>query len=152
MINPNFKCLTETAKLPTMSYGDDAGIDFYSPVDVTINPKEFELVDLGVTWAPEFTQEVGVISYNNFNISLILKARSGLAVKENIEVSTGGVIDQGYRGHIKAKIINRSITTKYIKKGDKIVQGLIFIQPKLIGVEILEKGTRGGGGFGSTGT
>ena len=64
-----------------------------------------------------------------------------------------GVIDSGYRGHIKVCLHNTSKDTYHVEYGDRIAQ--ILIQQaanfNLEEVESLDHTERGEGGFGSTG-
>lgn len=77
-----------------------------------------------------------------------IRPRSSMNVKGVI--SQIGTIDSGYRGEIKAVLINLTDKDIEIKKGDKICQ--IVIEPVILAdfVEDL-KNDRGEGGFGSTG-
>lgn len=82
----------------------------------------------------------------------IIKSRSGLAVKNNIEVGAG-VIDSTFRGELLIKLMNNSFENFPIVKGDRIAQLLII--PVYLGEAIevseLSNTDRGENGFGSTG-
>ena len=82
----------------------------------------------------------------------IIKSRSGLAVKNNIEVGAG-VIDSLYRGELLIKLMNHSNEDFIIKKGDRIAQLLIIpvYLEEAIEVKELSSTERGENGFGSTG-
>lgn len=82
----------------------------------------------------------------------IIKSRSGLAVKNSIEVGAG-VIDAGYRGEIKVLLCNYGEDSFYVKPGDRIAQLMIVPVPAvtLEVVEDLDETTRSDKGFGSTG-
>ena len=77
-----------------------------------------------------------------------IRPRSSYNVKGVI--SQIGTIDSGYRGEIKAVLINLTNTNIEIKKGEKICQ--IVIEPVIL-ADFVEELTndRGEGGFGSTG-
>ena len=79
--------------------------------------------------------------------------RSGLALKNNIDVAAG-VIDPDYRGEVKVLLVNSSQKKFDIKEGDKIAQ-LIFekvASPAFRVLRSLAPTVRGSGGFGSTNT
>jgi dUTP pyrophosphatase len=64
-----------------------------------------------------------------------------------------GVIDSGYRGHIKVCLHNTSRDTYHVEYGDRIAQILLQQAPEfnLEEVDSLDDTERGEGGFGSTG-
>ena len=65
----------------------------------------------------------------------------------------GGVIDAGYRGEIKAGVVNLSTENYTILAGHKVAQMLIqkVERAEIQEVDELSDTTRGKGGFGSTG-
>ena len=141
----NIKKLNDDAKIPT--YGSDyaAGLDIYSAVDLDIPSNTRKLISTGIS-----------ISWNgddDKNYYLRIAPRSGLSVKNNIDIGAG-VVDYDYRGEIFICFINNGSTTYSIKKGDRIAQAILekinrfdIIQE----VQELEETNRGGAGFGSTG-
>lgn len=83
----------------------------------------------------------------------ILKSRSGLSVKHDIEVGAG-VIDSGYRGEVKVVLRNVGKHGSYeVHPGDKVAQMVIVKLPELLieRVESLDDSDRGAKGFNSTG-
>lgn len=86
--------------------------------------------------------------------ALLLFSRSGMGFKELITLSNSvGVIDCGYLGEIKVKLISyKTRFPKEIKKGDKVCQMMLVYRPKIYleQVENLEPTDRGENGFGST--
>ena len=85
----------------------------------------------------------------------LVSPRSGLALRHGISVVNGlGVIDPGYRGEIKAILINHSDSDVVLHRGDRVAQLLILSVPTwdLVEVEMLDESDRGESGFGSTGT
>lgn len=81
----------------------------------------------------------------------MLKSKSGMNVKHDI--TSEGVIDEGYTGPIKVKLYNHSHEPYIIDRGDKITQ-LVIIPCEYVKfdlVDYLEDSERGGDGFGSTG-
>ena len=147
----------------------------YSNQGVSELSGNYIISDLGITWEPEFTGEIirnllrnnGGYTFDRehspyyvvykfmtslFKISLIVKSRSGKAFNEHLEVTNAGVIDQDYRGNFKIKLYNNGTKDIRLKQGDKVAQGLIIIQPKLVGVDLLNPDSeRGNKGFGSSG-
>jgi len=83
----------------------------------------------------------------------IVKSRSGLAVKHDIEVGAG-VIDPGYRGEIMVLLRNFSDVPYIVAEGDKIGQLLVvslYPESAVKVADINDKTARGTGGFNSTG-
>jgi dUTP pyrophosphatase len=68
-------------------------------------------------------------------------------------VNSPGTVDEAFRGNIGVILINHSLITFGIKKGDKIAQIVVcpVILSEVVEVEILPSSDRGAGGFGSTG-
>lgn len=122
---------------PERAYEGDAGYDLRSPSDFVID-KEIT-VDTGVhVEIPE-----GYVG--------ILKSKSGLNVKHSI-IGTG-VIDSGYRGSIKVKLYNLGVYPHEFKRGDKLIQLVIYpvYTPEIEVVDELSESERGERGFGSSG-
>lgn len=127
------------AYLPTRAHRQDAGLDLYSPYDVTIRPKERVTVDTGVHMEiPE-----GYVG--------LVKSKSGLMVNHGL--TTDGVVDAGYTGSVRVTLFNHSYEPYLVLGGQKI--GQIVILPCVLGdveqVETLEETERGDNGFGSSG-
>ena len=131
--------LDSLAYMPTRAHSMDAGLDLYSPVDLSIMPGDSVVIDTGV----HVELPPGSVGF--------LKSKSGLNVKHGILGE--GVIDAGYTGSIRVKLYNHSQDGYYIQRGDKITQLVILpvILPDLEHVEMLEDTDRGANGFGSTG-
>jgi dUTP pyrophosphatase len=118
----------------------DAGLDICSNENIIIKAKSSSLVSTGLFLEiPEYY--VG-----------LLWSRSGLSVKNKIEVGAG-CIDSTYRGEVKVHLYNHSDTDFEIKTGDRIAQ-LLTIP---INIEFYRESeelsgtSRGTDGFGSTG-
>lgn len=134
------KKLSEDAIPPKYANPRDAGMDFYSNEEITINPNERRLISTGISMAiPE-----GYVG--------LIWDKSGLASKHGLK-TMAGVIDAGYRGEIKILVHNLSEQEYKVEKGKKIAQMLIqpITQKQLLEVEDLDQTERGEGGFGSTG-
>lgn len=127
------------AYLPTRAHETDAGLDLYTPEDVTVLSMGSAVIDTGVHVAiPE-----GYVG--------LVKSKSGLMVRDDI--TTDGTIDAGYTGSIAIKLFNHDFGNKDFIKGQKIAQLVILpiITPEPELVSDLEATERGDGGFGSTG-
>lgn len=127
------------AYMPTRAHSTDAGLDLYAKGAQIVPAKESAIFDTGVhVQLPPGTAG-------------LLVSKSGLNVKHNI--TSTGLIDEGYTGSIKVKLYNHGGYDHHVKKGDKISQLVILpiLRPELEVVESLEDTERGDGGFGSTG-
>lgn len=137
------KILDSTIPYPKYAHHGDAGLDLYSTIDYVLKPFERKLIPTGI--------KVAIAEgYAGF-----VQPRSGLAINHGISlVNTPGLIDAGYRGEIKAILINLDSENDFVvKKGDKICQLVILKveNANLVFKEDLEESDRGEGGFGSTG-
>lgn len=129
--------------LPKRSTKKSAGYDFYSINDFMIPAGKSLKIPLGIK------------SCMNDDEVLLIVIRSSMGFKYDIRLSNQvGVIDSDYynnktnEGHIWIKLYNSSENDFYIKKGDKLVQG-IFV--KYLTTDIDESNNERVGGFGSTG-
>lgn len=138
--------LEETYKellLPKRATKGSAGYDFYTPIDITLNPGETIKIPTGIRCEM------------NPSWVLMIFPRSGLGFKYRLQLNnTVGIIDSDYfysdnEGHIFIKLTNDSNENKIlqVKKGQGIVQG-IFMNYGL--VEDDDTSESRNGGFGST--
>ena len=137
------KRLDDAVSLPAHAYEGDAGLDLRSAEDAVLKPFERKAVSCGIAVAiPQ--------GYAGFVLP-----RSGLAVKHGISiVNAPGLIDSGYRGEIKAILVNLDPDNEFaIHVGDRIAQLMIMPVPPVRTVEAdeLDETVRGAGGFGSSG-
>lgn len=134
------KLLTEKAKKPTKANKTDAGFDLYSLDNIVVPNQSRQVIRTGVSLEmPD-------------NLAGLIWPRSGLAVKQGIDV-LAGVIDAGYRGEIMVCLYNTSKHDVNIEQGDRIAQ-IIFQEVPEISMflsESLNESDRGDGGFGSSG-
>lgn len=144
-MNINFKKLTKTAMLPEYGSQYAAGMDLFSSneEDIIIERNSRKLIPTGLS-----------MSYNDDSYYMRIAPRSGLTVKNCIEVGAG-VIDYDYRGEIKVVLINNGMSDFNVKKNMKIAQmiptkTITPVNVKLIEVNELNETVRGEGGFGST--
>ena len=127
------------AFMPTRAFSTDAGLDLYAMEDAVIKPFSGEVFNTGIhVELPKGTAGLMV-------------SKSGLNV--NYDLTSTGLIDEGYTGAIRVKLYNHGKYPHIIKRGDKISQLVIIpvIIPKLETVEELSETERGNNGFGSSG-
>jgi dUTP pyrophosphatase len=132
---------TEDKEL-TLSRKDinDAGLDVKASENIEILPHSDALIHTGIrVQIPE-----GYVGF--------LKSRSGLSVKNKIEVGAG-VIDSNYRGEIMVHLYNFGDNPFVISKGDRIAQliTLPYYTPEYHIIDELDETKRGENGFGSSG-
>lgn len=136
--------LDEGAYMPYRAHKEDAGYDIMTPIDFVLRESTQNSCGMAVI-------DTGVHVEIPHGCVGILKSKSGLNVNHNI---TGtGVIDEGYSGSIKVKLYNHGCQPYRFKKGDKIIQLVIYpiLTPELEEVDELSESERGAQGFGSTG-
>ncbi|MCR4739267.1 MAG: deoxyuridine 5'-triphosphate nucleotidohydrolase [Lachnospiraceae bacterium] len=137
------KKIYENIKLPKRATVGSAGYDFFSPINIELNPGETIKIPTGV----RVSIEEGWV--------LTCYPRSGLGFKYRMQLNnTVGIIDSDYyysdnEGHIFSKITNDTNEgrTVHISQGEGFMQG-IFVQ---YGITYDDDTTeRRNGGFGST--
>lgn len=130
-------------KLPTRGSKNSAGYDFYSPIDVTIQPNEMVMI---------WTDIKASMYYDN---ALLIIPRSSMGKHPIMISNTVGLIDSDYYGNestdgnIGFRLFNIGTTPYEIKAGDRIGQG-VFIKYGTVKDDNVT--TERKGGFGSTGT
>lgn len=133
---------TLSIRLPERATTGSAGYDFFSPVEVIIEPGSHKLIPTGV----RCKIEPGYV--------LQLFPRSGLGFKKGLQLrNTVGIIDSDYynannEGHIMAMLVNTGTEDIIIKEGMAFMQG-IFLEYGITYDDNVEN-TRTGG-MGSTG-
>lgn len=137
--------LTPEARAPSKAHDSDAGFDLYSIEDVELSHEtQTVLVKTGIAVA---------IPPGHYGR---VASRSGLSVKNNIEVGAG-VIDSGYRGEIMVKL--HLFHTKpgddpvLLTKGSRVAQLIITPCPpvSMVLTDRLDNTERADGAFGSSG-
>ena len=131
-------------KIPTYAHEGDAGADLRAaiPEPVTIQPGKSEWVGTGVR---------AEIPCGHVGLQF---PRSGLGCKHGICLANGvGVIDSGYRGEVRAKLLNLGAEPFAVNPGDRICQLVIvpYTKAKFWTVNELGESDRGEDGYGSTG-
>ena len=129
--------------LPCRATKGSAGYDFFTPIDITLSPRQTIKIPTGIRV--------------RINDGWVLKCypRSGLGFKYRLQLNnTVGIIDSDYyfsdnEGHIFAKITNESNENKtvVITKQTSFMQG-IFVEYGITVDDSVE--TIRNGGFGST--
>ncbi|MBI5414251.1 dUTP diphosphatase [Candidatus Peregrinibacteria bacterium] len=131
--------------LPQFETPGAVGFDFVAAKDTEIPPREIARISTGL-----------VIS-TPANHALIIAPRSSTPKKKHLDMPHSiGIIDQDYCGpqdEILIQVRNFSDETVWVKRGEKIAQGMFVKIEKAIWEEMehheIEANTRGG--FGSTG-
>lgn len=149
MINNEFKfSKVREVKSPKRANEFDAGIDFFIPEDfkeTILNHSESILIPSGIKI--NIPHGYALIAFN----------KSGIASKKSLDIMAS-VIDETYQGEIHINLINNGQIPQILRPGDKIIQFVLIpmLYLQLIEVDMNElyeiKSSRGGGGFGSTGT
>ena len=127
------------AFMPKRQHAQDAGYDLRTPVCVTVPAHGSALVDTGVHIELPPDKCAVVVS------------KSGLYTNHNI--SSTGLIDEGFTGTIRINLQNHSDVDFMFLRGDKISQFFItsyFSEPLEL-VDELSVSERGDNGYGSTG-
>ena len=123
------------------NYGSDSGFDLYVPADITIQPGETATIDHTIVCEPQFPG--GYYLYPRSSIS-----KTPLRLANSV-----GIIDNGFRGSIMAKVDNRGTEPFTVKCGERLFQ---LCHPSLLPLTVLlvdavnTATERGAGGFGST--
>jgi dUTP pyrophosphatase len=125
----------------------DAGLDLLAAVPA----------DVPVTLAPGARTRIptGIAIALPVGMEAQVRPRSGLAARDGVTVlNSPGTIDADYRGEIEVILINHGNESLTISRGMRIAQLVIapVLRVSLIAVDALDETSRGGGGFGSTGT
>lgn len=128
--------------MPRRAHFDDAGIDLMTPEGFTLRPGESRVVDLKVGF------EIPVGYFGK------LESKSGLNVNHGV-ICPGGVIDSGFRGSVKVRMLNTGSKDYTFMRGDKVVQ-MVLIPVLLADLNEVDELTpsesgRDNSGYGSTG-
>lgn len=132
------------SRVPAYAHAGDAGADMRADIaaPMTINPGESAWVGTGVRMAiPD-----GYVG--------LQFPRSGLGCNHGICLANGtGVIDSGYRGEVRAKLLNLGAEPFVVHPGDRVCQLVVvpFAHATFAQVGELPPSERGTDGYGSTG-
>lgn len=102
------------AKLPEVSYsGESACFDFFASENVEIKAKELGVVPLNLK----------VIIPKGYFLFILNKS----SIENKMRCRRlGGVIDRGYTENLDIRLFNEGSIPQYIKKGQKVAQGLLL--------------------------
>ncbi|MBL8149619.1 MAG: dUTP diphosphatase [Blastocatellia bacterium] len=144
------KRLIDAARLPTKMTSDSAGFDIYAAAE-TIIPAS-SLADDGKVDVGRALIQTGLAVEIPQGMVGRIGSRSGLSVKNNLEVGAGW-IDADYRGEVCIELKNFSSKPFKVAVGDRVAQLVVLPLAEVEVVETvdLESSVRGEGGFGSTG-
>jgi dUTP pyrophosphatase len=135
--------LDNRAQVPARAHPGDAGLDLHSVEDAVLEPGERASIGTGIA------VEIPV------GYAGLVLPRSGLAARHGISlVNAPGLIDAGYRGEIRALLLNTDPREPFeIRAGARIAQLVIMAVALAEPVEVasLEDSQRGTSGFGSSG-
>lgn len=138
------KRLRPDALVPTRAYAGDAGFDLSACERVELAPGQRSVVGTGIA-----------VAIPRGHAGLVVP-RSGLAARHGLGgVNSPGLIDEGYRGEVKAILQNTDRDDVFVvEPGMRIAQLVIVELPRvdLIEVEELPESERGTGGLGSSGS
>lgn len=139
--NNHRKNPTDDIVLPTRASKYSIAYDFYSPIDVIINPMQSTMI-----WTD-------VKAKFNENEALLINVRSSMGKQPIMIANTQGWIESDYYsnsdndGNIGIRLFNLGTEPYIIKKGDRIGQGMF------INYLVADNGNTNNirnGGFGST--
>lgn len=138
--NPTVKVkLDDGALLPVRAHDTDAGADLFCRAGFTLSAHSRTIVRIGVhVELPPYTTG-------------FIKSKSGLNI--NHDITSEGVIDEGFTGEIMVKLYNHGDKAYHFDAGDKISQLVVLpvLYPTYVRADSIEGGERGDAGYGSTG-
>lgn len=132
--------LDKGAYEPKRAHMTDAGLDIFANCNGVVRAGKSAVFHTGVH-----------VQLPTWHCGLLV-SKSGLNM--NHDITSTGLIDEGYTGEIVVKLYNHGEEDYYVHRGDKISQ-LVVLPCEYMYVELtdeLDGGTaRGNSGFGSTG-
>jgi dUTP pyrophosphatase len=152
------KKLDPSATLPTCAHpGEDLAYDLYALEDVLLIPGKLTKVRTGIAVEhrhTELVQNILGIYYSHVADGLLIRDRSSMASRGIM--TSGGVVDAGYRGEVIVLLTQTGGFPYQIEAGNKIAQMIPIPVLTKEGVMQIESFTeeitsRGANGFGSTG-
>jgi len=176
-IKPDTKEIGEWYRNHCYKYAGDIGLDLFCPNELIIQSHERTEIDFGI--ACEITQDgVGFVWKKKENVKLfdklfsggvelvrditkdyrnlpfMLVPRSSISKTPLIMTNGIGLIDTGFRGQLKANVLNASNYHHKIQKKDRLFQIVLFNARRIDKIEIVDKlseTARSEAGIGSTG-
>lgn len=133
------KLFRDNIKVPTKGRPDDAGYDIYLPSDLTLDPNETAVIDLGV----------GIQLPKGYAGQLVVRS----SVSKNALLVQPPLIDENYRGEIHCVCTNVGNSMIHYNAGDRICSLVIFpvFSEELEVVDELDPSSRGEAWSGSSG-
>jgi dUTP pyrophosphatase len=130
--------------VPGYSHDGDAGADLVTTRDLVLGPGERAVTGTGIAIA----LPAGYAAF--------VHPRSGLAAQAGLGiVNAPGTIDAGYRGELRICLVNHDLREPVVlHRGDRVAQLIVQRVERVAFREVstLPKSSRGGSGYGSTGT
>ena len=142
IVNDAYRKTTGSVTLPTRATKTSVAYDFYSPIDVTIEPMKSIMI-----WTD-------IKAKFNEDEALIINVRSSMGKQPIMIANTQGWIESDYYanpdndGNIGIRLFNLGTDPYFIKTGDRIAQGLFIKYLEADNGNTEQKRT---GGFGSSG-
>jgi len=132
--------------LPHYATGGSAGMDLRACIDkdLLLEPGKSELIPTGIA-----------IYLEDPGLAAVVLPRSGLGHKHGVVLGNlVGLIDSDYQGQLMVSCWNRGREPFTIKPGERIAQMVVVpvVQVELEVVEDFTATSRGGGGFGHSGS
>lgn len=132
--------------LPAYATGGSAGMDLRACIDedLLLEPGRSELIPTGLA-----------IYLEDPGLAAVVLPRSGLGHKHGVVLGNlVGLIDSDYQGQLMVSCWNRGREPFTIKPGERIAQMVVVpvVQVELEVVEDFTATSRGGGGFGHSGS
>lgn len=142
IINDTHRKTTGDIILPTRATKSSIAYDFYSPIDIVINPMQSVMI-----WTD-------VKAKFNTDEALLINVRSSMGKHPIMIANTQGWIESDYYsnpdndGNIGVRLFNLGTEPYEIKTGDRIAQGMFI---KYLEADNGNTDTERQGGFGSSG-
>jgi len=141
-MNIKIKKLVEEAVIPSYAHTGDACMDFTAISKKIVDEGTYGYIEYGFGLAVEIPE----------NHVMFIFPRSSVSNTGLILANCVGVIDETYRGEVKARFKWIPNTTQY-EVGDRVAQFIVIERDPMV-LEIVDELTesvRGEGGFGSSG-
>ena len=134
------KKMDKEAIVPIYQTEGAAGFDLHAVENLTIKPRSFAFIRLGLAFEVPDKYE------------LQIRSRSGLAKNYGIQIHHG-TIDSDFRGETGCIAFNHGEKDFHVKIGDRICQGVLspIVKAEFEESDNLNETERGSSGFGSTG-
>ena len=130
-------------------HAGDSGLDLYMPYKTVVRPGETVILDMHIK-CEAYTDS----GPRTASCSFLIYPRSSISKTPLRLANSVGVVDRDYRGNIFVALDNIKDVPYTIEEGDRLVQicaaDLSPITMTIVS-ELSAPGTRGEGGFGSTG-